>query len=132
MSGYELFGGDTDRPELPPAAGESYGSVRLNRNSASVSLEVTGIGTVVYEAELPAAQAEAIGENLRGIGKAGAAFFSKNTNEKLVVAGELFAAGAPRPEPVAGEDYEALVIERGAPTLTLALRDGREVTAGLR
>ncbi|HLP09823.1 MAG TPA: hypothetical protein VK178_16810 [Opitutaceae bacterium] len=132
VSGYELFGGDHDRPELPAVAGESYSQVRLNRNSATVSFEVPGVGTVVYEAELPAAQAEAIRKNLRAIAKAGADFFTKNPAEKLIVAGELFAAGAARPEPVVGEDYEALVLERGASSLAITSRDGRKIAAELR
>lgn len=129
VCGYELFGEDRDRPELPAVAGESYSSVRLNRGSAVVSFEAPGIGAVVFEAELPAEQAAAIRENLRKLAQTAAGYFAKNPGETLVVGGELFAAGAEKPTAVAGEDYETLVVERGATSLTIALPDGRKVTA---
>ena len=128
VSGYELFGEGKERPELRPIAGESYSSVRLNRNSAEVSVEVPGLGPVVYEAELPAAQAAAIRENLRKLATDAAAYFRQHAEEQLVVAGELFATGTEKPTPVAGEDYESLVLERSATSLTLVLRNGRKVT----
>jgi hypothetical protein len=132
VSGYELFGEGRDRPELPAVAGESYSSVRLNRNSAVISFEAPGFGTIAYEAELPAPQMESIRANLRKLATASAAYFQKHPEEKLVVVGELFAAGVERPAPIAGEDYEALVLEPGVETLTITLRSGQKVTAALR
>ena len=132
VSGYEIFGEGRDRPELPAVAGEIYSSVRLNRNSAVVSIEVSGLGPIVYEAELPAEQAAAIRENLRKLAKEAAAYFRKNPDEKLVVVGELFAAGTEKPASVAGEDYETLVLERGAKSLTFVLRSGQKVTVETR
>ena len=132
VSGYELFGEECERPELPAVAGENYRSVRLNRNSAVVSIEAPGVGPVVYEAELPAAQADAIQANLRKLAKAAASYFKKHRDEKLVVAGELFAAGTEKPVAVAGEDYETLVIENEAASLMIALPTGQKITVPLR
>lgn len=128
VSGYELFGADRARPELTAVAGESYGSVRLDRHSARVAIEAPTVGQVVFTAELPAAQVAAIQENLRKLAQAAAAYFRKNPAETLVVGGELFAAGVERPTPVLDEDYDGLVVERDAPGLKLQLRDGREVS----
>ena len=132
VSGYELFGEECERPELPAVAGENYRSVRLNRNSAVVSIEAPGVGPVVYEAELPAAQADVIQANLRKLAKAAASYFKKHRDEKLVVAGELFAAGTEKPVAVAGEDYETLVIENEAASLMIALPTGQKITVPLR
>ena len=132
VSGYELFGEECERPELPAVAGENYRSVRLNRNSAVVSIEAPGVGPVVYEAELPAAQADAIQANLRKLAKAASSYFKKHRDEKLVVAGELFAAGTEKPVAVAGEDYETLVIENEAASLMIALPTGQKITVPLR
>ena len=129
VSGYEIFGEGKERPELRGVAGESYGGVRLNRGSASVSLEVAGVGTVVYEAALDPKSAAAIQGNLRRLAQVAAGYFEAHPEEKLVVGGELFAAGIEKPEVVADEDYESLVFERDATAVTLELRDGRKVTA---
>lgn len=131
VSGYELFGEDRDRPALPAVAGEDYSGVRLTRGSATVALQVAGIGMVVYGPELPAAQAEQIRANLRALAQAASAYFAQNPGERFVVGGELYAAGTAQPDPVAGEDYAALVLERGAGSLKLTLRDGREVAVEL-
>ena len=83
-------------------------------------------------AELPAAQTDAIQGNLRKLAKAAASYFKKHRDEKLVVAGELFAAGVEKPAVVAGEDYETLVLESEAPALTIALPTGQKITVSLR
>ncbi len=129
VSGYELFGEERERPELRAVAGENYDSVRLSRGSASLSVEVPGLGTVVYEAELAARDTAAIQGNLRTLARAAVGYFQQHPEEKLVVGGELLAAGIELPTSVAGEDYETLVLERGAAAITITLRDGRKVTA---
>ncbi len=132
VSGYELFGENGERPELRAVAGESYDGVRLSRGSASLSVEVPGLGTVVYEAELAPRDAAAIQENLRTLARAAAGYFKQHPEEKLVVGGELLAGGIESPIAVAGEDYETLVLERDAAAVTITLRDGRKVTADKR
>lgn len=134
VTGSELFGEGKDRPELRSVAGETYGDVRMTRTRAGNSVTTPTLGEIVYEAPVASQAVTAIQANLRSLAKAAKGYFAKHPQEKFVVVGELLDAekAAPaRPEAAAGEDYLPLVIERDAPTLTIALPTGQKVSVEL-